>query len=155
MATTTSGSAAATSPHVRRREPAPGRFRTSSPPAAAIISGTQWPPAKGGSSHPSAATRGPGPPSTVAATRASRRGGPREPAVEAGQERLGRRPAAGRRADAADVGEDVGERARVEREEVRAAGERAERAVHLLRRDGADRAEALGDDEVGSEVRDP
>ena len=144
----TSGSAARTSSQVSRREGPPGEATASMPPASSIISGTQWPPANGGSSHSSARTRGRGRPAAAARTAASRSSSRPTSASAAAA-----RPTAV--ADAADVGEDVGEGPRVERQQVRAAGEGLDGAVHLRRRDGADRAELLRDDEVGRELGDP
>ncbi len=73
IATTTSGLAAASSSHVggaglRARR---ARARRCRPPIS-IISGIQWPPTKGGSSHSSASTRGRGAPATASRTAASR-----------------------------------------------------------------------------------
>ena len=55
---TTSGSAAPICSQVQRKDGSRGRLRTSMRPAAAICSGTQCPPTKGGSVHSSARTRG-------------------------------------------------------------------------------------------------
>ena len=55
---TTSGSRPASAPQPTSGDFRPGGPATSSPPAIEIISGIQWPPTKGGSSHSSAITRG-------------------------------------------------------------------------------------------------
>ena len=72
IATTTSGRAARSSSQVAVRESRPGSPATLRPPASSIISGTQWPPTYGGSSHSSATTRGRGAPATASRTRSSR-----------------------------------------------------------------------------------
>ena len=52
------GRAACTSSHVTRRDFSPGVPRRGTPPASSIISGIQWPGAKGGSVHSRNITRG-------------------------------------------------------------------------------------------------
>ena len=62
---------------------------------------------------------------------------------------------AGEIADPADVLEDVRQRLGIERDHLRAAGQGADGAIHLLGRHGADRAELLRDDDVRIEPGDP
>ena len=76
-----------------------GTPETSSPPARAIISGTQWPPTKTGSSHSSAATRGRSRRRRRASTAASRASQVRQQPVAArGLAGRGGEPRRGRRA---------------------------------------------------------
>ena len=72
IATTTSGSRPESSPQLTSGDLSPGGPAMSSPPAIEIISGTQWPPTNGGSSHSSAITRGELDPATAPRTIASR-----------------------------------------------------------------------------------
>ncbi len=92
------------------------------PPAASIISGTQWPPAKIGSSHSSAATRG------AAAAEAATRS--RTASIRASSSARSADPAlgpAGGGAEPLGVGEDLDERRGIEREHLRAARAAARR----------------------------
>ena len=123
------------------------RWRRRRPPSA-IISGTQWPPANGGSSHSSASTRGRGRPATAARTAASRRSRSASSASAAAVRPV---TAPTRRMSA----KHLAERPRIERDQLGAAGEGADGAVHLRRRHRADRAELLGDDDVRRQLGDP
>ena len=72
IATTTSAPAAAASSHSAVRDFLPASPSASSPPASSIISGTQCPPMKTGSSHSRASTLGRAAPATASRTAASR-----------------------------------------------------------------------------------
>ncbi len=145
IATTTSGRAAASSSQPAVRDFVPALPRASSPPALSIISGTQWPPMNGGSSHSSASTRGRGAPATASRT-----------AVKAGLEpraKLGRLLGGARGiAQPADVGEHLGEPLGVERDHRRAGGEALGDRDHVVVGDRADLADRLGDDQVHLEL---
>ena len=100
------GRGPASAPQPTSGDFSPGGPATSSPPAIEIISGTQWPPTKGGSSHSSAMTRGRGAPPTARAHR-------RQPALELAPQLVRGRLDAGRLAEPDHVLEHLAEGARV------------------------------------------
>ena len=149
IAITTSGSRPESSPQLTSGDFSPGGPATSSPPAIEIISGTQWPPTKGGSSHSRAITRGGlGAPETAARTAASRpSSSPRSSCASAS------RP--GRLAEPDHVLEHLAERARVLLEHPRLARQPRGDLEHVLVGDGADVADRLGDDQVRRQLGQP
>ena len=69
--TTSSGKHPRTASQVVGNDASPARPKTSSPPASSTISGTQWPAAKGGSSHSATNARRGARPATSSRTRAT------------------------------------------------------------------------------------
>ena len=123
----------------------PGGPATSSPPAIEIISGIQWPPTKGGSSHSRAITRGRLRPGDRGAN-----GGQAPLELTAQLVRLGLD--LGRLAEADHVLEHLAERARVLLQDPGLAGQPRRDLEHVLVGDRADVADRLGDDQVGGEL---
>ena len=123
----------------------PGGPATSSPPAIEIISGIQWPPTKGGSSHSSAITRGRAAPATAARTVASRPSSSPRSSWRRVRDRGGL-------AEPDHVLEHLAERARVLLEHPRPARQPRGDLDHVLVGDRADVADRLGDDQVGREL---
>ena len=122
----------------------PSRARWT-PPARATISGTQCPGANGGSVH--------------SRTRASGRAGPRrrldrgQPLPQPGDQLLGRVASAAGPPEGHHGGEHLVEGVRVDGQHVRATAEVGQRLVDDRDVHGADRAEVLGDDQVGVQAR--
>ena len=75
-----------------------------------------------------------------------------EPRAQAVDQLPGARAAADALADVEDVGEDVLEACRIEREDLGAPDHRRDGVTDLSGRDGADGAELLGEEEVGREL---
>ena len=147
MTTTRSGRAAASAPQRTVRESTPASPIGSVPPASSIISGTQWPPMNGGSSHSRASDAG------RVLGRADRlahraRSGARGRC--AARRRARAIPIAAR--ERLGVSEDLAEGRGVERDHLRMRrqplGDRADVVVG----DGADVAQRLGDDQVDVEL---
>ena len=116
------------------------------PPASSIISGTQWPPAYGGSSHSSATTRGRWRSGNGLADAV-------EPRLKLAAQRLAtvsaRRVASASRTRSSSTSP---RRLGVERDHARARLEPRGDRADVVVGDGADRAQRLGDDQVGLEV---
>ena len=119
---------------------------TGSPPARSTISGIQWPGANGGSVHSSSTTRGRGRVPTRRTTSARRR------CVSCTQG-VGLDLAAGGPAEHPDRLQHLGERVRVDGQHLGGAAEVGQRVVDDRDVDGADRAQVLGDDQVGVQAR--
>ena len=147
MATTTSGRGrhelAPTSPCGDSR---PARRRRSAPPASSIISGTQWPPTYGGSSHSRASDP---------RARRSRDGIAHavEPRLQLAAQLLAALRHAGASRQPRHVVQHLAEGAPGPARYARAARQPRGHLADVVVGDGADRAERLGDDQVRRELR--
>ena len=135
---------------VTRTDFSPGAPMVGTPPAAVTISGTQWPGAKGGSVHSSSSTRG------DAHRRAAQRPASRTASSRARSEATRRSDlclVAGGRPERGDRVEHLLERVRVDGQHLGGAAEVGQRVVDDRDVDRADRAQVLGDHQIGVEAR--
>ena len=146
IATTTSGLDAAISSQSRSGTCRHARRAAARRPPISIISGTQWPPVKGGSSHSSGRTVGRSAPSTAVRTAC-------QPPLEREAKRVGSVVDARDLAEPADVVEHLVEVVRVERDDPRPALQPGGHGDDVVIGDGAHLAERLGDDQVDVELR--
>jgi len=148
MTTTRSGASAASASQPTSGDLAPAGPATSTPPASATISGIQWPPTKGGSSHSRASARGLGAPATAARMAASRsssspRSSPARASIPAASPSRGH------------ILQHLPQAARILLQHPRRARQPRCHLDHVLEGDRADVADGLGDDQVRGQLRQP
>src|SRR4029450_11728551 len=145
MNTTTRGATASICSQVTRTDGAPGQASSGWPPATCSISGTQCPPLNGGAPHSSANTRGRASPATAAWTLASRS---RSPATTPWARRLD----AGGPSDLQHPVQHLVQGAGIQGHHLGSAAQDVQGLVDVAGGDRADRAQVLGQHQVGAQV---